>query len=102
MEKSVFITGATVNTGLGIAEKFAKEGYNLFLGSRNAENAEKTAKELSEKYGVYAKGYGMKIFDEENTKEIFKDLELSSQMQRYIKINFKRRFPVQAFAWTLI
>ena len=60
MEKSVFITGATVNTGLGIAEKFAKEGYNLFLGSRNAENAEKTAKELSEKYGVYAKGYGMK------------------------------------------
>lgn len=34
-------------------------------------------------------------------KEIF-DLELSSQMQRYIKINFKRRFPVQAFAWTLI
>ncbi len=73
MEKSVFITGATVNTGLGIAEKFAKEGYNLFLGSRNAENAEKTAKELSEKYGVYAKGYGMKIFDEENTKEIFKD-----------------------------
>ena len=29
-------------------------------------------------------------------------LELSSQMQRYIKINFKRRFPVQAFAWTLI
>ena len=57
MEKSVFITGATVNTGLGIAEKFAKEGYNLFLGSRNAENAEKTAKELSEKYGVYAKQF---------------------------------------------
>ena len=77
MEKSVFITGATVNTGLGIAEKFAKEGYNLFLGSRNAENAEKTAKELSEKYGVYANGYGMKIFDEENTKEIFKDIKNS-------------------------
>ena len=77
MEKSVFITGATVNTGLGIAEKFAKEGYNLFLGSRNAENAEKTAKELSEKYGVYAKGYVMKIFDEENTKEIFKDIKNS-------------------------
>lgn len=34
--------------------------------------------------------------------EIVLDLELSSQMQRYIKINFKRRFPVQAFAWTLI
>ena len=29
MEKSVFITGATVNTGLGIAEKFAKEGLTF-------------------------------------------------------------------------
>lgn len=75
MSKSVFITGATVNTGLGIAEKFAKEGYNLFLGSRSAENAEKTAKTLSEKYGVFAKGCGMKIFDEENTKEIFADIK---------------------------
>lgn len=75
MAKSVFITGATVNTGLGIAEKFAQEGYNLFLGSRSEENAEKTAKELSEKYGVFAKGYGMKIFDEENVKEIFADIK---------------------------
>ena len=32
---------------------------------------------MSEKYGVYAKGYGMKIFDEENTKEIFTDIKNS-------------------------
>lgn len=75
MAKSVFITGATVNTGLGIAEKFAQEGYNLFLGSRSTENAEKTAKSLSEKYGVFAKGYGMKIFDEANVKDIFEDIK---------------------------
>ena len=36
------------NISMATDEKFAKEGYNLFLGSRNAENAEKTAKELSE------------------------------------------------------
>ena len=53
MEKSVFITGATVNTGLGIAEKFAKEGYNLFLGSRNAENAEKNSKGIVRKNMVF-------------------------------------------------
>lgn len=75
MSKSVFITGATVNTGLGIAKKFAEEGYNLFLGSRSAENAEQTAKKLSEKYGVFAKGYGMKVFDEENVKTIFGDIK---------------------------
>ena len=49
MHKSVFITGATVNTGLGIAERFGQEGYNPFLGSRSAEKAEQTAKMLSEK-----------------------------------------------------
>ncbi|HJA93424.1 MAG TPA: SDR family oxidoreductase [Candidatus Eisenbergiella merdipullorum] len=75
MSQSVFITGATVNTGRGIAERFAKEGYNLFLGSRSAERAESTAKEMSEKYGVFAKGYGMKVFDEENVKEIFADIK---------------------------
>ncbi len=75
MRKSVFITGATVNTGLGIAEKFAVEGYNLFLGSRNGENAERVAKALSRKHGVAAKGYGMKVFDEENAELIFKDIK---------------------------
>ncbi len=71
MEKSVFITGATVNTGLGIAEKFAKEGIISFSVAEMRKMQKKTAKELSEKYGVYAKGYGMKIFDEENTKRDF-------------------------------
>ncbi len=75
MQQSVFITGATVNTGLGIAEKFAKEGYTLFLGSRNAMQAERTAKTLSAQYGVCAKGYGMRVFDEENAKEIFADIK---------------------------
>ena len=42
-----------------------------------------------------------RFITEDDKKEIM-ELELSSQMQRYIKINFKRRFPVQAFAWTLI
>ena len=43
------------------------------------------------------------ITNTSETKDaILMQLELSSQMQRYIKINFKRRFPVQAFAWTLI
>lgn len=55
MEKSVFITGATVNTGLGIAEKFAKEGYNLFLGSRNAE-MQKNSKGIVRKIWCLCKG----------------------------------------------
>lgn len=75
MNKSVFISGGTANTGFGVSEKFAKEGYNVFIGSRNLESSEKVANMLSEKYGVYAKGYRTVSCDEENVNEIFCDIE---------------------------
>ncbi len=74
MNKSVFVTGATNGTGFAIAERFAREGYDVFIGSRSKENSEESAKKLSEKYGVFAKGYQTKIFDEDNVKEIFADI----------------------------
>lgn len=75
MKKSVFVTGATNGTGFAIASRFAKEGYDVFIGSRNEENAKAAAKKIEEKYGVFAKGYGMKVFDEDDVKRIFKDIE---------------------------
>lgn len=87
MKKSVFITGATVNTGLGIAEKFAQEGYTVFAGSRNAEHAEQTARGLSEKYGVYAKGYGMQVFDEEDAKRVFNDIRKQGYLLDCLVLN---------------
>ena len=74
MKKSVFVTGATSGTGLAIAERFAKEGYDVFIGSRNAESSQKAAEGLMEKYGVFAKGYQTVVFDENNVKEIFADI----------------------------
>ena len=41
MTKSVFVTGATNGTGFAIAERFASEGYAVFIGSRNLENSKK-------------------------------------------------------------
>lgn len=75
MNKNVFVTGATSGTGFAIAERFAKEGYNVFIGSRSAENAMSAAKEISQKYRVFAKGYKTEIFDEKNVKEIFNDIK---------------------------
>ena len=72
--KSVFITGATTNTGLGIAHKFAKEGYAVFIGSRSGEQATETAEMLKEKYGVFSKGYDMIVGDEDNVNEVFDDI----------------------------
>ena len=74
MKKSVFVTGATNGTGFAIAERFAKEGYDVFIGSRSKENSQESAKKLADKYGIFAKGYQTKIFDEENVKEIFADI----------------------------
>jgi NAD(P)-dependent dehydrogenase (short-subunit alcohol dehydrogenase family) len=75
MNRSVFITGGTANTGLGVAEKFAREGYNVFVSSRTKESAQKTAQYLTLKYGVVSKGYETIINDEQNVIEIFNDIE---------------------------
>ena len=74
MKKSVFVTGATNGTGYAIAERFAKEGYDVFIGSRNGEHSAVAAEKLHKAYGVFAKGYQTEVFNEENVKEIFADI----------------------------
>lgn len=69
--KSVFVTGATNGTGFAIASRFAKEGYNVFIGSREEDRAVEAAKQIAEKYGVEAVGIGMKVYDEEDVKRCF-------------------------------
>ncbi len=76
MTKSVFITGAVVNTGFGIAEKFAREGYAVFIASRKQEGAEEAAKKITEKYGVFAKGYRAdSTMSEAELKAVFDDIK---------------------------
>ncbi len=74
MKKCVFVTGGTKNSGAGIVERFAREGWDIFVGSRRAEEAEAFAAEISAKYGVFAKGYGTKVFDEDDVNRIFDDI----------------------------
>lgn len=74
MNQSVLVTGATANTGRAIAEKFAKEGYDVFVCSRSGEKAVAVAKELQDTYGIFAKGYETKIFDENDVIRIFDDI----------------------------
>jgi 3-oxoacyl-[acyl-carrier protein] reductase len=56
--KTALITGASRGIGKGIAEKFAQNGANIaFTFASSVEKARAFEVELSEKYGVKAKGY---------------------------------------------
>lgn len=75
MNKAVFVTGGTVGSGLACAERFAKEGYDVFITSRNGERAQTAANKVAEKYSVYAKGYALDIRDEQRVIDIFNDID---------------------------
>lgn len=88
MKKSVFITGAVVNTGFGIAERFAKEGYAVFIGSRKKEGAEVAAQKIAKKYGVFTKGYEAdSAMSEEELKAIFDDMRAEGYLLDCLVLN---------------
>ena len=88
MKKSVFITGAVVNTGFGIAERFAKEGYAIFIGSRKQEGAEEAAQKITDKYGVFAKGYKAdSTMSEEELKAVFDDMKAEGYLLDCLVLN---------------
>lgn len=87
MKKSVFVTGAAGGTGFAIACRFAKEGYAVFIGSRDGEKADLAAKTLAETYGIYAKGYQTEIFNEENVKAVFADIRAQGYLLDTLVLN---------------
>ena len=71
----VFITGATKNTGLAIAEKFASEGFDVVVSSRRSQDAELTARKLESKYKVKARGYALDLSDCSDIKRVFGEIK---------------------------
>lgn len=87
MNKAVFITGAQSGTGYGIAEHFAKNGWDVFITSRRGEHAEKSAKKLSEQYGVFSKGYECNIRNEQQIIDIFNDIDKTGRFVETVVLN---------------
>ena len=87
MTKAVFVTGAASGTGYAIAEKFAKEGYNVAISSREIAEAREAAKIISEKYNVKSKGYKLELTDTNEIKSVFKKgYSLNGKMLRYAQV----------------
>lgn len=87
MNRAVFITGAQSNTGFGIAEHFAKNGWDVFITSRNFDAAETAAKMLTEKYGIFSKGFECNIGNEQQIIDIFNDIDKTGRFVEAIVLN---------------
>ena len=82
MKKTVLITGACINTGVDIVEKFAEEGYNIIFTGRNSEQvAQKEAEYKKQFPNVKVIGYAINsiaadgLVDEESVVEMFADID---------------------------
>ena len=80
--KTALITGATVNTGLGVAKKFASEGWNVVITSRRGEAlADAIAAVKAVNGEVTVVGYELELVLPDNSvnearmAEIFSDLD---------------------------
>ena len=82
MKKAVLITGACINTGVAIVERFATAGWNVVFTGRKAETVEQKEKEYKEKFpDVEIIGYTIDSLinettvDEESVKKMFAELD---------------------------
>ena len=80
--KTALITGACINTGVAIVEKFASEGYNVIFTGRNAEKVHAKEAEYRAKFpGVQIIGYHIdslldeRTVDEKSVEEMFADID---------------------------
>jgi NAD(P)-dependent dehydrogenase (short-subunit alcohol dehydrogenase family) len=80
--KTALITGACINTGVAIVEKFAQEGWNVVFTGRNSEKVHAAEKAYKEKFpNVQIIGYHIdslldqRTIDEETVKKMFADID---------------------------
>ncbi len=87
MKKAVFITGAQSGTGYGIAEKFASEGYDVFITSRRGAEAVAAAERLAKEFGIFARGYECNIRNEQQIIDIFVDIDKTERFVETVVLN---------------
>ncbi len=87
MNKAVFVTGGATGGGLAIAKRFANEGYDAFVTSRDGATAAAGAAEIAAQTGVFAKGYALDIRDEERVREIFRDIDSTDRFVETVVLN---------------
>ncbi|MBO5354714.1 MAG: SDR family oxidoreductase [Clostridia bacterium] len=80
--KTALVTGACINTGVAIVEKFAAKGYNVLFTGRNSEKVRDAEERYRKQFpDVQIFGYAIDSLLDERTvnesavKELFKDID---------------------------
>lgn len=87
MKKAMLVTGGTLGSGLACAKRFAKEGYDVFITSRDGARAAAAAEEVAAEYGVFAKGYALDIRNEQAVKDVFADIDAQDRIVETVVLN---------------
>ncbi len=87
MNRAVFVTGGTVGSGLAIARRFAREGYDVFVTSRDGDRAEAAAAAVAAEFGVFARGFALDIRDEGRVIEIFSEIDRLDRFVETVVLN---------------
>lgn len=92
--KTVLITGACINTGVAIVEKFASEGYNVIFTGRNSEKVHAAELLYKSKFPeVNIIGYHIdslldeRTVDEESVKNMFEDIDKRGMFVETLVLN---------------
>ena len=73
-EKYVLITGASTGIGYELAKLFAKDGYNLFIVSRDMQKLDAVANELAKKYNIEVITVEKDLFKKEEAFELYDEI----------------------------
>lgn len=87
MRECALITGAARNTGPVIAEMFARNGADVVLTSRSAEDAVRTAERIAEATGGSVTGLGFDQGAEESIVPLFDEIEKSGRVVTQLVMN---------------
>ena len=96
--KAVLITGACINTGVAIVEKFASEGYNVIFTGRSTERVH--AKELEYRERIFAALKGRTLSMNELAKAMgYKGIsaKLSSAIEKMLEIGALEKVVVGSY-----
>ncbi len=99
--RTVLVTGGSKGLGKAMADGFASAGANLFLVSRNLDEATATAEEIKENHPIQAVGHEADVTDEEAVSQMVEEaLDRFGQIDVLVNnAGINRRGPIEDLSY---